>query len=91
MFVCCVLVYHPKENIYIHWLLCEFYYAILVPNSLNSHVSFVSIFNGINFSNWYEQVQLHLGVLDLDLAILEEKSATIIDVGRNEEKAHYKA
>ena len=76
---------------YVSKHLCEFYYAILVPNSLNSHVSFVSIFNGINFSNWYEQVQLHLGVLDLDLAILEEKSATIIDVGRNEEKAHYKA
>jgi len=28
--------------------------------------------------------------LDLDLAILEEKSTTITDVSRNEEKAHYK-
>jgi len=30
-------------------------------------------------------------VLDLDLAILEEKPATIIDASSNEEKAHYKA
>ncbi|KAL5166680.1 hypothetical protein HKD37_18G051594 [Glycine soja] len=38
-----------------------------------------------------EQVQFHLGVLDLDLAILEEKPATITDASSNEQKAHYKA
>ena len=51
----------------------------------------MSIFNGLNFSNWNEQVQFHLGVLHLDLAILEEKFATITDASSNEEKAHYKA
>ena len=71
--------------------LCKFYYAILVPNSLKSHVSSVPIFNGLNFSNWNEQVQFHLGVLDLDLVILEEKPATITDASSNEEKVHYKA
>ena len=30
-------------------------------------------------------------VLNLDLAILEEKSATITDASNNEKKAHYKA
>ena len=69
----------------------KFYYAVPVPNSLNSHVSSVPIFNGLNFSDWNEQVQFHLGVLDLDLAILEEKPATIIDANINEEKAHCKA
>jgi len=64
---------------YISKHLCEFYYVIPILNSLNSHVSSVSIFNGPNFSEWNEQVQFHLGVLDLDLAILEEKSSTIID------------
>ena len=49
------------------------------------------IFNGLNFSDFYEQIQFHLGVLDLDLAILEEKPATITDASSNEEKAHYKA
>ena len=55
----------------------KFYYAVLVPNSLNSHVLSVPIFKGLNFSYWNEQVQFHLGALDLDLAILEEKPATI--------------
>ncbi|KAH1239471.1 hypothetical protein GmHk_08G023898 [Glycine max] len=49
------------------------------------------IFDGLNFSDWNEQVQFHLDILDLDLAILEEKSATIIDANSNEEKTHYKA
>ena len=48
-------------------------------------------FNGLNFSDWNEQVQFYLVVLDLDLAMLEEKSVTIIDANSNEEKAHYKA
>ncbi|XP_020209132.1 uncharacterized protein LOC109794082 [Cajanus cajan] len=62
-----------------------------VPNSLNSLVASVPIFNGLNFSDWNEQVQFHLGVLDQDLAILEEKPATITDSSSNEEKAYYKA
>ena len=69
----------------------KFYYAVSVPNSLNSHVSSVPIFNGLNFSDWNEQVKFHLGVLDHDLAILEEKPATITDASSNAEKAHYKA
>jgi len=48
-------------------------------------------FNGLNFSDWNEQVQFHLGVLDFDLAMLEEKSAAITDASSNEEKTHYKA
>ena len=48
------------------------------------------IFNGLNFSDWNEQVQFHLSVLDLDLAILEEKIATITNASSNEEKAYYK-
>ena len=76
---------------YVSKYLCEFYYAIPVPNSLNSHVSSMPIFNGLNFSDWNEQVQFRLGVLDLNLTILEEKSVTIIDTSSNEEKSHYKA
>nr|KYP43549.1 hypothetical protein KK1_034976 [Cajanus cajan] len=69
----------------------NFYYAVSVPNSLNSLVASIPIFNGLNFSYWNEQVQFHLGVLDLDLAILEEKPATITDSSSNEEKSYYKA
>ncbi|XP_020238434.1 uncharacterized protein LOC109817566 [Cajanus cajan] len=65
--------------------------CVSVPNSLNSLVASIPIFNGLNFSYWNEQVQFHLGVLDLDLAILEEKPATITDSSSNEEKSYYKA
>ena len=56
-----------------------------------SHVSPISIFNGLNFSGWNEQVQFYLGVLDLDLVILEEKFVTITDASSNKEKSCYKA
>nr|KYP44837.1 hypothetical protein KK1_033643 [Cajanus cajan] len=51
----------------------------------------VSVFNGLNFSDWREQIQFHLGVLDLDLAIQVEKPTAITDDNSNEEKVHYKA
>ena len=74
---------------YVSKHLCEFYYAIHVPNSLNSHVSMAPIL--MDFSDWNEQVQFNLSVLDLDLATLEDKSITITDASSNEEKVHYKA
>ena len=64
---------------------------VTVPISLHSHATSVPIFNGLNFSDWCEQVQFHLGVLDLDLALQVEKPVAITDDSSNEEKAHYKA
>ncbi|XP_029128951.1 uncharacterized protein LOC114916436 [Cajanus cajan] len=64
---------------------------VSVPVSLHSHAMSVPVFNGLNFSDWSEQVQFHLGVLDLDLAIQVEKPAAITDDSSNEEKTHYKA
>ena len=58
---------------------------------LYSHASVVTIFNGLNFSEWREQVNFHLGVLDLDLALLEEKPADITDTSSEAEKSKYKA
>jgi len=65
--------------------------VVSIPISLHSHASSVPVFNGLNFPDWSEQVQFHLGVLDLDLAFQVEKSAAITDASSNEEKAHYKA
>jgi len=65
--------------------------AVSVPISLHSHASSVPVFNGLNFSDWSEQVQFHLGVLDLDLAFQVEKTTAITDASSNEEKTHYKA
>ena len=63
--------------------------SILV--SLHSHASSVLVFNGLNFPDWNEQFQFHLGVLDLDLVFQVEKPAAITDASSNEEKTHYKA
>jgi len=65
--------------------------AVYVPVFLHSHASSVPVFNGLNFLDWSEQVQFHLGVLDLDLAFQVEKPAAITDANSNKEKAHYKA
>ena len=47
--------------------------------------------NGLNFSDWREQVQFHLGVLDLDLALQTEKPAAITETSSADERAFYKA
>ena len=60
--------------------------AVSIPVSLHSHASYVSILNGANFSYWSEQVQFHLGVLDLDLALQTEKPPTITKESSAEEK-----
>ncbi|KAF7807041.1 Retrovirus-related Pol polyprotein from transposon TNT 1-94 [Senna tora] len=59
--------------------------------SLHLQASSVAMFNGVNFSEWCEQVKFHLGVSDLDLALLEEKSAAITDESSEEDKSHHKA
>jgi len=59
--------------------------------SLISYVSSIPIFNGLNFSNWCEQVQIHLGILDLDLALQVEELAAITDTSRAKEKSFHKA
>ena len=65
--------------------------VVSFPISLLSLGMSVPIFNGLNFSDWSKQVQFHLRVLDLDLALHVEKPATITDASSNEEKTHYKA
>ena len=45
----------------------------IVPTSLHSLASGMTVFDGSNFSEWYERVQFSLGVLDLDLALITDK------------------
>jgi len=65
--------------------------AIYAIVSLHSQVMSISIFNALNFSDWSEQVQFHLGVLDLDMVFHVVKPVAITDVSSTEEKIHYKA
>ncbi|CAL1360879.1 unnamed protein product [Linum trigynum] len=47
-------------------------------------------FNGLNFSEWAEHVQFHLGVLDLDLGLLSEKHTALTDASSAKEKSFHK-
>ena len=60
--------------------------AVSVPISLHSHASSVPLLNGMNFLDWKEQVQFHLSVLDLDLALEFEKLDAITNDNSVEEK-----
>lgn len=64
---------------------------VSVPVSLHSHASSIPQLNGLNFPYWCEQVQFHLGVLDLDLALQTEKPAALTDESSADDKALYKA
>ena len=63
--------------------------SFLIP--LHFHASSIPILNGMNFSDWREQVQFHLGILDLDIALESEKPAAITGEGSAEEKSIFKA
>jgi hypothetical protein len=65
--------------------------AVSVSISLHSHATSVPILNGMNFSDWKEQVQFHLGVLDLDVALEYQKLAAITSNSSAEEKSTFKA
>ncbi|XP_075080193.1 uncharacterized protein LOC142165730 [Nicotiana tabacum] len=56
----------------------------------HSHASSVTVFNGLNFFEWREQVQFHLGVMDLDLAMVNDKPAAITDSSSTDEKSFHK-
>ncbi|KAL5582508.1 hypothetical protein UlMin_014950 [Ulmus minor] len=63
--------------------------AIPVPVSLHSQALSIPVFNGLNFFDWCEQVQFHLGVLDLDLSLHVEKHPAITDTSSDEDMTYY--
>ncbi|KAL8128992.1 hypothetical protein V2J09_018147 [Rumex salicifolius] len=62
-----------------------------VHASLHSQALSVAKYIGLNFADWYEQIQFHLGVLDLDLAILNDKPADLTEASTPEQRSFYKA
>ncbi|KAF9661538.1 hypothetical protein SADUNF_Sadunf19G0079200 [Salix dunnii] len=65
--------------------------GVSLPTHLNSHASSVPILTGTNFSEWKEQVEFTLGVLDLDLALLKDKPDPLTDKSTHEEKTLFNA
>ena len=62
-----------------------------VHTSLHSLASGMTIFDGSNFSEWYERVQFSLGVLDLDLALITDKPPEATDDSTPEQVEQSKA
>ena len=46
-------------------------------------------FNGMNYVDWYEQIQFQLSVMDLDLASISEKPAVITETSTNADKSYF--
>ncbi|RVW95224.1 hypothetical protein CK203_025590 [Vitis vinifera] len=61
------------------------------PTSLHSLASGMTVFDGSNFSEWYERVQFSLGVLDLDLALITDKPPEATDDSTPEQVEQSKA
>ena len=62
-----------------------------VLTSLHSLTSGMIVFDGSNFSEWYENVQFSLGVLDLDLALITYKPPEATDDRTSEQVEQSKA
>jgi len=66
------------------------FYAAFGSVSLHSQTLCIVKFNILNFLEWSEQVQFHLGVRDLDLTLLTNKSTTIIETSSVEQRSFHK-
>ena len=51
----------------------------------------MTVFDGSNFSEWYERVQFSLGVLDLNLALITDKPPEAMDDSTPEQVERSKA
>ena len=67
------------------------YFATSISVSLHMPTSSIMKFNGLNFSEWSEQVKFHLGVLDLDLALMNDMLAILTASNSTEERSFHKA
>ena len=44
-------------------------------------------FNGLNYNNWSEQIRFHLGAMNLDVALVLDKPATITEESSEDDRA----
>ena len=56
----------------------------------SSYVSSIPMLTGNNYQKWVEELELHLGLLDLDLALREPKPEPLTDSSRSAERTKFK-
>ncbi|PIA29093.1 hypothetical protein AQUCO_06300049v1 [Aquilegia coerulea] len=62
--------------------------GVNIPSILNSYATSIMKLNGTNYSEWKEQVEFSLGVLELGMAILKEKPVLTDKSTPEENKLH---
>ena len=78
MFISRIHNLYYRLSLLLKALTCEhilFIYCGLFSCSFQSQATSVSL----NFSEWSEQLQFHIGVMNLDSALLSEESAALTD------------
>ena len=99
--VICMLFVSPKGELSIYmyrWMMFEYVlmmsiwcFAVSGPVALHSQAMSMIKFNGLNFTEWSEQIQFHLGVLNLDLSLVNEKSAALTANSSADERSFHDA
>lgn len=88
------LIFTQRRTIWFGYLnlLCDAMsiYVSIATISLHLYASFVIVPNGLNYFKWCEQVNFHLNVLDLDLALLKANFATITNLSGKKKKLYHK-
>ncbi|XP_075098051.1 uncharacterized protein LOC142175368 [Nicotiana tabacum] len=65
-------------------------HILFVVLALHSHSASITTFNGLNFSDWCQQIKFHLGVLELDVALYTERPTAITETSSTEERSYFK-
>ncbi|XP_063941162.1 uncharacterized protein LOC135149392 [Daucus carota subsp. sativus] len=60
--------------------------SVNTTSALNSYATSIVKLNGTNYSEWKEQVEFSLGVLELDMALLRDKPSPLTESSTPEEK-----
>ena len=63
-----------------------FYLATSFASNINASINSIPMLNGTNFKTWHENLQIVLGVMDLDLALRVSSPAPLTDESSSDEK-----
>ena len=83
------------EFIFRFYILCEFFFfaCLLISDSstssasnINANINSIPMLNGTNFKTWHENLQIVLGVMDLNLALWVSSPASLIVESFSNEK-----
>ena len=60
--------------------------SALTPANISANINSIPMLNGSNFKSWKENLEIVLGVMDLDLALREDCPPPLIDKSTSDDK-----